>query len=125
MSICPHCGGHTPTPRHSEKLRSLFAARVGLPAKVNRRSTDAAHNEMATDVVAAAIDGDARAIRTVVRHAEDFIDPSRACPEPRRAVEMPECGPSAQNIVDCLRAIYDITGEDADRFDADWDGGVK
>ena len=111
MGICPHCGGHTPTPRHSEKLRSLFAARVGLPAKVNRRSTDAAHNELAT------------AMRAV--NAEDVIDPRSACPEPRRAVEMPECGPSAQNIVDALRAIEDITGEETERFDADWDGGVK
>lgn len=107
MSICPKCGHHTPSP--TAKLRSLFAARVGMPAKVNRRSPDAAHNEMATDVVAAAIDGDARAIRTVVRHAEDVIDPRSACPEPRRAVGFVEVKP----------------GEETERFDADWDGGVK
>ena len=95
MTVCPHCGNHCPTPRHSEKLRSLFAARVGLPAKVNRRSTDAAHNELAT------------AMRAV--NAEDVIDPRSACPEPRRAVGFIEVKP----------------GEETERFDADWDGGVK
>ena len=80
MSICPHCGGHTPTPRHSEKLRELFAARVGMPAKVNRHSPDAAHNEMATDIAA----------------AEDCIDPRSACPEPRRAVGFIEFKPGEE-----------------------------
>ena len=99
MTICPKCGHHTPTT--NEKLRGLSAARVGMVAKVNRRSLDAAANELATDVVAAAINGDALAIRSVVRHAEDYIDPSRACPEPRRAVGFIEFKP----------------GEEPERFD--------
>ena len=70
MTVCPHCGNHCPTPRHSEKLRSLFAARVGMPAKVNRHSADAGHNALATAIAA----------------AEDVIDPRSACTEPRRAV---------------------------------------
>lgn len=80
MSICPHCGGHTPTPRHSEKLRSLFAARVGMPARVNRHSADAGHNALATEIVA----------------AEDCIDPSRAFSEPRRAVGFIEVKPGEE-----------------------------
>lgn len=99
MSTCPNCG-HT-TPSHNAKLRTLFAGRVGMPAKVNRRSADAAHNELATDVVAAAIDGDARAIRSVVRHAEDVIDPRSAYTAPRRAVGFIEFKP----------------GEEPERFD--------
>lgn len=87
MSICPHCGRHCPTPRHSDKLRSLFAARVGMPAKVNRRSLDAAHNELVTALIAA--------------HAEDVIDPRSACPDGPRAVGFIECKP----------------GEEPERFD--------
>lgn len=55
----------------------LVAGIVNRPAKINRRNPDAAHNEMATEI-RAAIDGDARAIRSVVRHAEDVIDPHAA-----------------------------------------------
>lgn len=62
MSICPHCGNHCPTPRHSEKLRNLFAARVGMPATLHRPSADAGHNEFATAIFA----------------AEDVIDPHAA-----------------------------------------------
>lgn len=51
MSTCPNCGHQTP--RHDAKLRGMFAARVGMPAKINRRSPDAATNELATDVEAA------------------------------------------------------------------------
>lgn len=82
MSICPHCGRHCPTPRHSDKLRSLFAARVGMPAKVNRRSLDAAHNELATAMRAAS--------------PEDVIDPRSAAVEPRRAVGFIEFKPSEE-----------------------------
>ncbi len=82
MSICPHCGRHCPTPRHSEKLRSLFAARVGMPARVTRRSLDAAHNELVTALIAA--------------HAEGVIDPRSACPEPRRAVGFIEFKPGEE-----------------------------
>lgn len=85
MSICPKCGHHTPS--HDAKLRALFAARVGMPARINRRNLDAAHNEMVTAMIAA--------------HAEDVIDPSRACPEPRRAVGFIEFKP----------------GEEPERFD--------
>jgi hypothetical protein len=67
-----------------------------MPAKVNRRSLDAATNELATDVVAAAIDGDARAIRTVVRHAEGVIDPRSACPDGPRAVGFIEFKPGEE-----------------------------
>ena len=91
MTICPKCGHHTPTT--NEKLRGMFAARVGMLAKVNRHSADAGHNALATEIVA----------------AEDCIDPSRACPDPRRAVGFIEFKP----------------GEEPERFDADWDGGVK
>mgnify|MGYP002133431540 CR=1 FL=1 len=35
-----------------EMIRGMFAGRVGLPARINRRSADAAHNEMATDIAA-------------------------------------------------------------------------
>lgn len=80
MSICPKCGHHTPSP--AAKHRELFAARVGMPAKVNRRNPDAAHNEMVTAMIAA--------------HAEDVIDPSRACPEPRRAVGFIEVKPDEE-----------------------------
>ena len=93
MSICPKCGHHTPSP--AAKHRELFAARVGMPARINHRSPDAAHNELAT------------AMRAV--NAEDVIDPRSACPEPRRAVGFIEVKP----------------GEETERFDADWDGGVK
>ena len=99
MSICPKCGHHTPSP--TAKHRELFAARVGMPARINRHSADAGHNALATDVVASAIDGDARAIRTVVRYAEDCIDPRSACPDPRRAVGFIEFRP----------------GEEPERFD--------
>lgn len=85
MSTCPNCG-HT-TPSHNAKLRSLFAGRVGLPARVNRRSADAAHNELATAMHAV--------------NAEDVIDPRSAYTAPRRAVGFIEFKP----------------GEEPERFD--------
>lgn len=99
MSTCPHCGCTRPSV--DQKLRGLFAARVGMAAKVNRRSDAASHNELATEI----------------RAAEDVIDPSRAFGEPRRAVGFVEFKPTPQNIVDSLRAIDDITGEEPERFD--------
>lgn len=87
MSICPHCGGHTPTTNHAAKHRDLFAARVGIPARINRRSPDAAHNELATAMRAAS--------------PEDVIDPRSAAVEPRRAVGFIEVKP----------------GEEPERFD--------
>jgi len=78
MSICPKCGHHTPSP--TAKHRELFAARVGMPAKVNRHSADAGHNALATEI----------------RAAEDCIDPRSACPEPRRAVGFIEVKPGEE-----------------------------
>lgn len=78
MSTCPNCGHSTPT--MNEKLRGLFAARVGMAAKVNRRNDDASHNELATEI----------------RAAEDVIDPSRAFGEPRRAVGFVEVKPGEE-----------------------------
>ncbi len=91
MSTCPHCGCTRPSV--DQKLRDLFAARVGMPARLNRRSDAASTNELAAEIHA----------------AEDVIDPSRAFGEPRRAVGFIEFKP----------------GEEPDRWDADWDGGVK
>lgn len=53
-----------------QKLRRLFCARVGMPAKVSKRHEGASQNELATDIAA----------------AEDMIDPRSACPTPPRAV---------------------------------------
>ena len=80
MSICPHCGKHTPTT--NEKLRGMFAARVEKSAKVNRRNADAAHNEMATAMHAI--------------NAEDVIDPRSACPDGPRAVGFVEFKPGEE-----------------------------
>ena len=60
---------------------------------------------------------EARLLADIAAVQSDTIDPNSVRTKPRRAAEMPECGPSAQNIVDCLRAIYDITGEEPERFD--------
>ncbi len=50
MSTCPHCGCTRPSV--DQKLRELFAARVGMPARLNRRSDAASTNELATEVEA-------------------------------------------------------------------------
>lgn len=107
MSTCPHCGCTRPSV--DQKLRELFAARVGMPARLNRRSDAASTNELATEIQA----------------AEDVIDPRSAYASPRRAVGFIEFKPTPQNIVDSLRAIDSITGEEPDAFDESWDGGVK
>jgi hypothetical protein len=91
MSTCPHCGHQHASV--DQKLRSLFAARVGMAAKVNRRSDAASTNELATEI----------------RAAEDVIDPRSAFGEPRRAVGF----------------IEFKVGEEPERFDEAWDGGVK
>ncbi|NBW15220.1 MAG: hypothetical protein EBR82_45225 [Caulobacteraceae bacterium] len=80
---CPHCDQPLPN-----SARDLIAGRVARAATVNVRHSDASRNEMATDIAA----------------AEDAVDPSRACSDPRRPVEQ---------------------GEEPERFDADWDGGVR
>lgn len=64
MSTCPHCGCTRPSV--DQKLRGLFAARVGMPARLNRRSDAASTNELATEIQA----------------AEDVIDPRSAAPLP-------------------------------------------
>lgn len=63
MSTCPHCGCTRPSV--DQKLRELFAARVGMPARLNRRSDAASTNELATAIAA----------------AEDVVDPRSAAPE--------------------------------------------
>lgn len=60
-----------------QKLRRLFAARVGMTAKVSNRHQAASRNELATDIAA----------------AEDCIDPRSACPLPPRAVGFVEVKP--------------------------------
>lgn len=108
--ICEKCG-HEPETTN-EKLRGLFAARVGMPARVNRRSPDASTVELATEIHAAGRTAEALGLL-----AEDTVDPSRACPEFRRPVGFADPRPTAQNVVDALRAIEDITGEEPERFD--------
>ncbi len=98
---CQHCG--RPTESVDQRLRGLFAARVGMPARLNRRSDAASTNELAT-AMRAAKDGD-----IVGPFAEDVIDPRSAYASPRRAVGFIEFKP----------------GEEPERWDADWDGGVK
>jgi len=53
-----------------QKLRRLFAARVGMEAKVSKRHEAASRNELATAIFS----------------AEDCIDPRSACPDGPRAV---------------------------------------
>jgi len=52
---------------------------------------------------------EARLLADIAAVQADTIDPRSACPEPRRAVGFIEVKP----------------GEEPERFDADWDGGVK
>ena len=85
MSTCPNCGHKSPST--DQRLRRLFAARVGMPAKVNRRNPDASRNELAVAMAAA--------------NAEDVIDPRSACPLPPRTVGFVEFKP----------------GEEPERFD--------
>lgn len=78
MSTCPHCGCTRPSV--DQKLRGLFAARVGMPARLNRRSDAASTNELATEIQA----------------AEDVIDPRSAYASPRRAVGFIEFKPGEE-----------------------------
>lgn len=153
MSTCPHCGHQHASV--DQRLRSLFAARVGMAAKVNRRSDAASHNELATAIQA----------------AEDVVDPRSAAPEsplPAPGVcfwvsvdglhtrtmrgdgcvlleswteqwdegyETPRMSLDGRNVEelhpDAIRsyAAEYAARKDAkvtpERFDADWDGGVK
>lgn len=75
MSTCPNCGHKSPST--DQRLRRLFAARVGMLAKVNRRNPDASRHELAVAMAAA--------------NAEDVVDPRSARVELRREVPTEDC----------------------------------
>ncbi len=123
MSTCPHCGHQHASV--DQRLRSLFAARVGMAAKVNRRNDDASHNELATEI----------------RAAEDVVDP-RSALTPEGFVKIDLDRVRAQGWSEFWEAVGRAVDkkhepravgfievkpdeQEPDRWDADWDGGVK
>ncbi len=144
ISRCPACDQPLP-----ESAKGLVAARVQRAATVNVRSADASRNELATALAAANAEDvvDPRSAYTDPRRSVEFVE-CRSTPEiaaniaamqqvmheAKRATMMPaemfrdrgaKFQPTPQNVVDSLRAIEDIAGEEPDPFDADWEGGTR
>lgn len=74
------------------------------PLPNSARDLIAARVQRAATVNVRNADASRNEMATDIAAAEDAVDPRSACPDPRRPVEH---------------------GEEPERFDADWDGGVK